>query len=49
MILAIKDCEKLRAFKKELKLLGIDYSFIKLNRDFSRLGYCSQQKVLKKE
>jgi len=33
-------------FRKELKLLGIDSSFIKINRDFAKLGYCSSTKSI---
>jgi hypothetical protein len=35
-------------FRKELKLLGIDSSFIKINRDFAKLGYCSSTKSIEK-
>ena len=35
-------------FKKAFKILGIDSSFIKINRDFARLGYCSSTKSIEK-
>ncbi len=35
-------------FRKVFKILGIDSSFIKINRDFARLGYCSSTKSIEK-
>ena len=48
LIYSMRKYHILWRFRKELKLLGIDSSFIKLNRDFSRLGYCCSTKSIEK-
>lgn len=44
LIKSTKKHHKLWRFKRELKLLGLDSSFVKMKTSFSKIGYCSTSK-----
>ncbi len=44
LIKSIKKHHKLWRFKRQLKILGLDSSFIKMKTTFSKRGYCSLSK-----
>jgi hypothetical protein len=48
LIYSMRKYHILWRFKRELKILGVDSSFIKINRDFAKLGYCSSTKSIEK-
>jgi hypothetical protein len=48
LIYSMRKYHILWKFKRELKILGIDSSFVKINRYFARKGYCSSTKSVEK-
>lgn len=48
LIYSMRKYHILWKFRREFRLLGIDSTFIKSNREFARLGYCSSTKSIEK-
>jgi len=48
LIYSMRKYHILWKFRKAFKILGIDSSFIKINRYFARMGYCSSTKSVEK-